>query len=304
MSSSESTEMLEMGLAEEEIQRLHDKIQAAMKASVEDAIRIGEILTLKRAQLPKGRWMKWIDSNLPFSSRTARRYVQLYREKDQLVNVSNLTDAYHLVSSAALEAEEELQTALPGTEDAVIEYVPVDTGDENIPQPSVAGGESDALPDARAFSPNSFTLFVWENLKKYFPDEGDQWDALEAIHDWSLRMMQERFDDDTNISEGGAEMDETNEPEDVQEVDAGSPEDGEGREAPTTTLEEAKRRIAEKQKAEKEGGKKPVVTAADIIKERLAKGEPIEPPPPKKTPRDGYFEGGMRRTIIRGEQNG
>ena len=65
--------------------------------SVADAIKIGEILSENKANMA-GRFLAWI-STLPFSDRTAQRYMQLYAHRDKTATLSDLQTAYKQVES-------------------------------------------------------------------------------------------------------------------------------------------------------------------------------------------------------------
>jgi hypothetical protein len=82
-----------------EIIQLHNEIGQYLKMSLDKAIRIGELLTEQKASLKHGEWLPWIDANLPFSRQTADNYRRCYEDKDKLLSVGNLTDAYKLLSA-------------------------------------------------------------------------------------------------------------------------------------------------------------------------------------------------------------
>jgi hypothetical protein len=66
--------------------------------SLEKAIRIGELLTGQKDTLKHGEWLSWIKANLPFSYKTAERYMSCYNKREKLDRVSNLTHAYSLLA--------------------------------------------------------------------------------------------------------------------------------------------------------------------------------------------------------------
>jgi hypothetical protein len=84
----------------EEIRVLHGEILGSFKTSLVKAIRIGELLTEQKDSLEHGDFIPWVEKNLPFSDRTARNYMRLYRERDRLKteSVSDLTSAYFLLT--------------------------------------------------------------------------------------------------------------------------------------------------------------------------------------------------------------
>jgi len=57
------------------------------------AIRIGELLLAQKDECKHGEWMPWIEDNLVFSSRTARRYIDCFHRKmvgaDQFASITD-----------------------------------------------------------------------------------------------------------------------------------------------------------------------------------------------------------------------
>lgn len=84
----------------QEIVSLHQEIGEHLKLSLKKAIKIGKLLTEQKENLRHGEFTPWIKVNLPFTDRTARNYMRLYREKARLKTetVSVLTDAYRLLT--------------------------------------------------------------------------------------------------------------------------------------------------------------------------------------------------------------
>ena len=87
-------------VAASEINRLHAKIFAALRTSIQDAIRIGELLSEEKRRAGHSNWLPWIKANLEFSECTARNYIRVYENRDRLksANVADLTDAYCLLA--------------------------------------------------------------------------------------------------------------------------------------------------------------------------------------------------------------
>ena len=83
-----------------EIWDLHVRFLESLKKSLEYGIRIGELLAGQKAALPHGQFGKWIDENMPFSTRTAQNYMKIFRERERLKNasVSHLTAAYSILT--------------------------------------------------------------------------------------------------------------------------------------------------------------------------------------------------------------
>lgn len=71
-----------------------------MRQSLDKAIRIGQLLTEQKDTLKHGEFTPWLEANIPFTDRTARNYMRLYRERDRIKteSVSDLTGAYALLT--------------------------------------------------------------------------------------------------------------------------------------------------------------------------------------------------------------
>lgn len=67
-----------------EINQLHSEICGIVKMTIEKAIRIGELLIEQKAECGHGYWEPWMRENLQFSPRSAKRYMNCYRHRDQL----------------------------------------------------------------------------------------------------------------------------------------------------------------------------------------------------------------------------
>ena len=85
----------------EEIKDLHERFIETFKKTLDYGIRIGELLMQQKSDLKHGQFGSWIEKNLPFTDRTARNYMRLYRKRDALKTetVSDLTSAYRLLTA-------------------------------------------------------------------------------------------------------------------------------------------------------------------------------------------------------------
>jgi len=94
----------------EEICALHERIAVHVRATLQDAIRIGQLLTEQKEALPHGEFTRWIVGNLPFTDRTARNYMHLYGERGRLETetVSALSEAYRLLKESSEPESEAL----------------------------------------------------------------------------------------------------------------------------------------------------------------------------------------------------
>lgn len=74
------------------------------------AIRIGELLFEQKEKLKHGEFIPWTKINLPFSDRTARNYMKLFENQEQLKmeSVSNLNSAYKLLGKPKEEQNKKL----------------------------------------------------------------------------------------------------------------------------------------------------------------------------------------------------
>ncbi|MCX5804312.1 MAG: DUF3102 domain-containing protein [Proteobacteria bacterium] len=93
-----------------EIVELHQKIMLSIKSTLGDAIRIGELLKEQKDRLPHGAFTLWIKANLLFTDRTARNYMKVFENREQLKteSVSVLTGAYRMLSVPKEAEQEEL----------------------------------------------------------------------------------------------------------------------------------------------------------------------------------------------------
>jgi hypothetical protein len=110
----------------DEIRQLHNEIMAAAKSSLEKGIRVGEKLIAVRDSLKHGEWLPWLKINAPFSDRTARNYIRLYENREQLKleTVSDLSGAYRLLSPPIETAERIPQSESPPLVDILDEITP------------------------------------------------------------------------------------------------------------------------------------------------------------------------------------
>lgn len=79
------------------INKLHTEIISAARRSLDNAIRIGKLLTEVKEKLPHGAWLPWLQKNISFSRQTADNYRRVFEQRDKLLKVSNLADAYRLL---------------------------------------------------------------------------------------------------------------------------------------------------------------------------------------------------------------
>jgi hypothetical protein len=89
--------------ARDEIVKLHNGIMSSARRSVQDAIKIGEIIAEQKEHLGHGQFLPWIAS-LPFSDKTSEKYMALFKYSNKIEASSNLQEAYNQIES--IEAQE------------------------------------------------------------------------------------------------------------------------------------------------------------------------------------------------------
>lgn len=81
--------------------KLHNEIHGLMIQGLEKAMMLGGLLVDTKKTLGHGRFISWIEKNMPFDERTARRYMGVYefRERLKTDRVSDLNSAYRLIEN-------------------------------------------------------------------------------------------------------------------------------------------------------------------------------------------------------------
>ena len=86
----------------------HSESQIDSGGQGNDKGALGELLTEIKGSLKHGDWLPWIEKNLPFDERTARRYIGVFQIRDKLKSDTmsdlQLTDIYRLLSSGSDKA--------------------------------------------------------------------------------------------------------------------------------------------------------------------------------------------------------
>jgi hypothetical protein len=80
----------------EEITSLHNDIKNLMEKTLQNAIQIGSMLVSVKEKIQHGSFIDWIENNLPFTVRTAQRYMTIFYKKEELKasGVTLLSEAY------------------------------------------------------------------------------------------------------------------------------------------------------------------------------------------------------------------
>lgn len=84
----------------QEIIKKHLEFQARQLGTLHLAVEVGEMLTEQKENCDHGEFTPWLQENLPFSIRTAQKYMSVYSNKDQYekLGVNGLSEAYLLIS--------------------------------------------------------------------------------------------------------------------------------------------------------------------------------------------------------------
>jgi len=84
----------EKEMSKEELRESKQKILKLKENTNKNFIEIGEELFKVKKSLPHGDWIPWIEEELEFSDRTARRFIHIYQHPEKLANVwGHKTDA-------------------------------------------------------------------------------------------------------------------------------------------------------------------------------------------------------------------
>jgi len=139
----------DIDIEKEEVLQLHAEIGESFRMSVEKAIRIGELLTSIKQRIGHGQWGSWVEENLPFSQRSAERYMALTAVQIKIDSVSDLSlfDAYRLLPHKLRhDSKVKPGTMLPLTKDGYVSEEELESESETpraieIPEPEIVGVE-------------------------------------------------------------------------------------------------------------------------------------------------------------------
>jgi Protein of unknown function (DUF3102) len=68
----------------EAIEAEHRAACCAAQTALQHAMRCGELLTEAKAAVGHGGWLAWVEANLSFGDRQARKYMRLARHSEQI----------------------------------------------------------------------------------------------------------------------------------------------------------------------------------------------------------------------------
>jgi hypothetical protein len=76
----------------EDVNEAHRLARSSAESAVQYAIRCGELLLAKKAELEHGEFMPWVETNCEFSTRHARRYMEAASKPDTRVRFESLRE--------------------------------------------------------------------------------------------------------------------------------------------------------------------------------------------------------------------
>lgn len=97
---------------------LHLGIEASLRRSVQDAIKIGGLLMEQKAALSHGEFLPWVERELPFAIRTAQVYMQLFEHRSKCAGAAYLEEAKRI---AQIEDQRQHPKARPQVSPEVAE---------------------------------------------------------------------------------------------------------------------------------------------------------------------------------------
>ncbi len=94
----------------EKVKKLHASVIKHAENALERALEIGEILARIKAQIPHGKWLPWVDANLPeISCRTVQNYLRIWQNRGRLKNANGafFVQSYTEALAAAYDRHDE-----------------------------------------------------------------------------------------------------------------------------------------------------------------------------------------------------
>jgi hypothetical protein len=76
----------------EQINTEHKAVIDGLRASLDHAIKAGELLLDAKRIAGHGNWLGWLQANCQFSERTAQNYIKLAENKERLLNTQRVAD--------------------------------------------------------------------------------------------------------------------------------------------------------------------------------------------------------------------
>jgi hypothetical protein len=84
----------------------HQAAETALRAGLQHAKTAGDLLIEAKKHCRHGEWLPWLKANVRFSERTARRYVTIASQWEELTNRTHVTDLSYRDALAVLSSAE------------------------------------------------------------------------------------------------------------------------------------------------------------------------------------------------------
>lgn len=87
---------------------LHESIIGGMRNVLQNAMTLGEELSIIKDNLGHGNWLPWLEENVPFSERSARNYINIFKNRELLNRqpVADLRSAIKFLSEGSNSEKE------------------------------------------------------------------------------------------------------------------------------------------------------------------------------------------------------
>jgi hypothetical protein len=166
-----------------EINKAHEDGENATRRGLEQFRAAGLRLLEAKKHVGHGGFKSWLEKNITFSYRTARRYMQLAREWPKMATMATLAGALAVLTRETEEQDESpepVETPTPSTLPAPADDQPPDAGEpwdylesDAAPQGQEAGGSEGEISSNDAGAPprdGEGESAIPERLKPFFAD--------------------------------------------------------------------------------------------------------------------------------------
>ncbi|TGN08607.1 DUF3102 domain-containing protein [Leptospira bandrabouensis] len=116
---------------------LHESIIGGMRNVLQNAMVLGEELSIIKEKLGHGNWLPWIEQNVPFSERSARNYINIYKNKE-LLNRQPVADLKSAIKFLSEGSQDEKEINPKENQDPKILYKKFRNGDRLSPKDKFA----------------------------------------------------------------------------------------------------------------------------------------------------------------------
>lgn len=160
----------------------HEDVEKGKLSAVEGAIRCGERLMQAKDQTPHGKWLPWVEENLPFSAKTAQVYIDIARENPARAKDSGRPESIRAALRALAPVAREKETT-PQYDDQTARMVAA------TQDPSPPAREPVAVPIADAE-----VISDLDAPAGFGASETRKWDAAVARHAFIGKCFAEAAD--------------------------------------------------------------------------------------------------------------